>query len=72
MPCHQREVLQVRRVVACFDADFVCVCSRDVVEKAALLDKMVATRKDMMLKGQSMDVAKMLDESTEVLSLNEY
>jgi len=47
-------------------------CSRDVVEKAALLDKMVATRKDMMLKGQSMDVAKMLDESTEVLSLNEY
>ena len=48
------------------------VFSRDVVEKAALLDKMVATRKDMMLKGQLMDVAKMLDESTEVLSLNEY
>ena len=48
------------------------VCSRDVVEKAALLDKMVATRKEMMLKGQSMDVAKMLDDSTEVLSLGEY
>jgi len=33
---------------------------------------MIATRKDMMLKGQSMDVAKMLDESSEVLTLDEY
>jgi hypothetical protein len=49
-------------------------CSRDVIAKAALLDKMVATRRQMMASGQmdtqDASMSKMLDHA-EVMTLSE-
>jgi hypothetical protein len=49
-------------------------CSRDVIAKAALLDKMVAERRKMLRSGEEMkqeSMAKMLDQASEVMSLSE-
>lgn len=43
-------------------------CSRDVIEKAAIMDKMIAAHKEMVQSGKTLDMAKMLDH--EVMSLD--
>ena len=50
-------------------------CSRDVIAKAALLDKMVATRRAMLRSGAELkeeSMSKMFDQAeSEVMSLSE-